>query len=74
MSGAIPPLPQYTFMAWCSVKAQEKLYLYLYLYWQYLMERSTWGYPKVPGLAACSENCKWYSSLPIEAVVSLFCE
>jgi hypothetical protein len=20
MSGAIPPLPQYTFMAWCSVK------------------------------------------------------
>jgi hypothetical protein len=22
MSGAIPPLPQYTFMAWCSVKAQ----------------------------------------------------
>jgi hypothetical protein len=23
MSGAIPPLPQYAFMAWCSVKAQE---------------------------------------------------
>jgi hypothetical protein len=22
MSGAIPPLPQYAFMAWCSVKAQ----------------------------------------------------
>jgi hypothetical protein len=27
MSGAIPPLPHYTFMAWCSVKAQEQLYL-----------------------------------------------
>jgi hypothetical protein len=23
MSGAIPPLPHYAFMAWCSVKAQE---------------------------------------------------
>jgi hypothetical protein len=32
MSRAIPPLPQYAFMAWCSVKAQEQLYLYIYLY------------------------------------------
>jgi hypothetical protein len=30
MPGAIPPLPQYNFMAWCSVKAQGQLYLYLY--------------------------------------------
>jgi hypothetical protein len=30
MRGAIPPL-QYAFMAWCSVEAQEQLYLYLYL-------------------------------------------
>jgi hypothetical protein len=31
MSGAIPPLPQHAFMAWCSVKkAQKQLYLYLY--------------------------------------------
>jgi hypothetical protein len=30
-------------------------------------------YPKVPGLTAWSENCKWYSSLPLGAVVSLFC-
>jgi hypothetical protein len=29
MSGAIPQLPQYAFMAWCSVKAQGQLYLYL---------------------------------------------
>jgi hypothetical protein len=28
-------------------------------------------YPKVSGL---SENCKWYSSLPLGAVVSLFYE
>jgi hypothetical protein len=31
-------------------------------------------YPKVSGLAAWSENCKRYSSLPLGAVVSLFCE
>jgi hypothetical protein len=31
-------------------------------------------YPKVSGPAAWSENCKWYSSLPLGAVVSLFCE
>jgi len=31
-------------------------------------------YPKVSGLAAWSENCKWYSSLALGAVVSLFCE
>jgi len=27
MSGAIPPLPQYAFMAWSSVKSQGYLYL-----------------------------------------------
>jgi len=27
MRGAISPLPQYAFMAWCSVKSQGKLYL-----------------------------------------------
>jgi hypothetical protein len=30
MSAAALPLPQYAFMAWCSVKAQEQLYLYIY--------------------------------------------
>jgi hypothetical protein len=28
MRGAIPPLPQYAVMAWCSVKAQGQLYFY----------------------------------------------
>jgi hypothetical protein len=31
-SGAMPPLPHYALMAWCSAKAQGQLYLYLYLY------------------------------------------
>jgi hypothetical protein len=26
MSGAIPPLPQYAFMAWCSVKKAQGIY------------------------------------------------
>jgi hypothetical protein len=30
MSVAVPPLPQYTFMAWCLVKAQGQPYLYLF--------------------------------------------
>jgi hypothetical protein len=29
---------------------------------------------KVSGLAASSEKCKWYSSLPLDAAASLFCE
>jgi hypothetical protein len=31
-------------------------------------------YPKFSGLAAWSENWKWYRPLPLSAVVSLFCE
>jgi hypothetical protein len=31
-------------------------------------------YSKVSGLATWSENYKWCSSLPLGAVVSLFCE
>jgi len=30
MSGAIPPLPQYAFVAWCLLKAQGELYTYIY--------------------------------------------
>jgi hypothetical protein len=29
MLGAMPPLPQYAFMAWRSIKAQGQIYLYL---------------------------------------------
>jgi hypothetical protein len=36
--------------------------------------RSNRVYPKVSGLAAWSENCKRYSSLPLGAVISLLCE
>jgi len=31
-------------------------------------------YPKVSGLAAWSEDCKWYSSLLLGAVIPKFCE
>jgi hypothetical protein len=29
MGGAIPPFPQYAFMAWCLVKVQGQIYLFL---------------------------------------------
>jgi hypothetical protein len=35
---------------------------------------STRVYPKVSGLAASSENCNWYSYLPLGALISLFSE
>jgi hypothetical protein len=38
------------------------------------MLHDTRVYPKVSGLATWSENCKWYRSLPLGIVVSLFCE
>jgi hypothetical protein len=36
--------------------------------------RHTRAYPEVSGLAAWSENCKWYGSLTLGAVLWLFCE
>jgi len=50
MRGAIPPLPQYAFMVWCSVKAQGQLNLYLCrerwgIYWlangRYLLKKDS---------------------------------
>jgi hypothetical protein len=32
MSGAINPLTQYAFMAWCSVKAQGQIYLFTFTF------------------------------------------
>jgi len=32
MSGAIPPLPQYAVLAWCSVKVQGQLYLFTFIF------------------------------------------
>jgi hypothetical protein len=40
----------------------------------FCLKRRNRDNPKVSGLAAWIENCKWYSCLPLGAVVSLFCE
>jgi hypothetical protein len=32
MGGAVPPLPQYAFMAWCSVRGSTETTLPFYLY------------------------------------------
>jgi hypothetical protein len=65
----IPVLSTYvhTYMHAC-------MHAYIHTYIHTYIHRHTRVYPKVSGLAACSENCKWYSSLPLGAVVSLFCE
>jgi hypothetical protein len=34
MRGAIPPLPQYVFMAWCLVKHRDNIFYLLYGMWQ----------------------------------------
>jgi hypothetical protein len=44
------------------------------LRWTELRKCDTRVYPKVSGLAVWSENCKWYSSLPLGAIASLFGE
>jgi hypothetical protein len=49
-----------------AIQKAEKISLYSCDFHQY-----TRVYPKVSGLAAWSKNCKWYISLPLDAVVSL---
>jgi len=47
MCVAIPPLPQYASVAWCSVKAQRQLYLYLYKICRFAeIENSKLEFPK----------------------------
>jgi len=36
------------------------------------LHQCTWVYPKVSGLTAWSENCKWYSCLPLGAMCCYF--
>jgi len=43
-------------------------------FWQLRLRLYTGVYPKVSGLAAWTENCKWYSTVALGAVVSLFYE
>jgi len=33
MSGAVPPLPQNSFRAWCLVKYRDNFYFYVLLGW-----------------------------------------
>jgi hypothetical protein len=37
MRGAIPPLPQYVFMAWCLVKHRDNFTFYLYIKQKFLL-------------------------------------
>jgi hypothetical protein len=77
MHGAIPPLAHYAFMAWCSVTKRKHKDNFAFAFafatmWKTFVHIRM--YPKFSGLAVWIENCKWYSSLLLGAVVSLFCE
>jgi hypothetical protein len=76
---AIPPFLQYAFWHGSQLKHRDNFTFT----WNaktasgdttHCHEKYTRVYSKVSGLAAWSENCKWYSSLPLGAVISLFCE
>jgi hypothetical protein len=43
-------------------------------HWTNINQNTRRVYPEASGMAAWSENCKWYRSLPLDAIVSLFCE
>jgi hypothetical protein len=69
--GVIPQLPHYALTALCSVEESSGTTLPLP---PPVTEQDMRVYPKVSGLAAWGENYKWYSSLSLGAVISLFCE
>jgi len=38
----LPPLPQYVFMAWCSAKAQGRIYLFYFTFTNQSVPINTW--------------------------------
>jgi hypothetical protein len=56
-----------------ETKKERKIWSYTsippYVLMAWSLVKYTRVYQKVFGLAAWSENCKWYSSLPLDAVV-----
>jgi len=62
---------------WCTRSVIRGLSFFLWngnLKGHVTQSRFTRVWPKVSGLAAWDENCKWYRSQPLIAVLSLFCE
>jgi hypothetical protein len=72
MSGAVLPLPRHAFMAWCSVKKSTGTSLLTFTLLNNCYER---------GIRVCIQKfpdwplgARTASSLPLGAVVSVFCE
>jgi hypothetical protein len=63
------PLPYYCCCCCCCYYYYYYYYYYHHHHHHYYYYYSTRVYPKVSGLAGWSENCKWYSCLPLGAVV-----
>jgi hypothetical protein len=76
MSGTIPSLPQYAFMAWCLVKAQGQLYL---LHLQALpqmvvLPAHALDTPPTPACGRAGTFCqKWSSSFCASRSVTMWC-
>jgi hypothetical protein len=70
MRGTIPPLPQYVFMAWCSVKAQGHLYPYL-LTLHFIVGMKGWLCTvKYKGLWWKGERQIWWCKIPTHVSVN----
>jgi hypothetical protein len=71
MSGAIPPL-QYAFMAWCLVKAQGQLYLYLYLP-QLVSRHVTSSVTQTQtSITYCEHRNEFYDAISIRNILILY--
>jgi hypothetical protein len=83
MHGAIFLLPQYVSMAWCLVKHREN-FAFIRSYVNTSTKHSALhcsNHVTYEGVSKSfrtgpwsEEDCKWYRSPPLGAVVSLFCE
>jgi hypothetical protein len=66
------PFPVFPWLSLQAAMGQRSVAKYAVLLLFYCLYMTV--YPEVSGLAAWSENCKWYSSLALGAVVLIFYE
>jgi len=70
MHGAVPPLPQYSFVVWCLVTAQGQLYFYLIISFRYkeenileIIKELILMMCRVHSLIICSSHCSNFETL-----------
>jgi hypothetical protein len=53
MRGAIPPLPQYAFMAWCSVNAEGQLLSFTFMGFSIATIEMRFSHQNFMGISKC---------------------